>query len=397
MSISLFNTIPTDTGFAPLPPWWGPFFAVEYRDYKSLPGTAYLAPAHRSFTASGLPPGLSISGGSGEVSGTVSQLFDVKLLADAISAYKSDSPTISPAGYLVSSGSVTPSSYKLGEAKDFIVSFNVTITGIWDMPVGSGTVPVPITGSFVIKVRGSWEAICADYKLLTLEQQIDLGKKEETMPEDVPPQTQTPVEPQLAPLPANGLSASYGDGQISLSWMAAERATNYTLYYRAGSSVVTAGDSSISAGGGTSFTHTGLSNGTKYCYRISSENEHGSNILNGLACEIPKPTPAPPVITATNSGDDGDMDMDIQISVGVWEESLTLVWKIGSEPSAEDNPEVFSVPRDDDWATTETSISVTFTGNPGEKWYFGAFASNNSGNSPLSIVSVTLPDEEATV
>lgn len=167
MGIALPNVVPiTINDVGTLAPFWGPFQSIELHEYTSPAGAMYLAPAHRAFEiVSGSPPGLSISAGDGVVSGTIESCTSSEALIDAITDFPDDK--VSLASYITESCTVEPSDYLLGDVVEIIYEFaTVVITGIWDMPVGSGTVPIPVTKTFTIKILKSftndaeaWEAI----------------------------------------------------------------------------------------------------------------------------------------------------------------------------------------------------------------------------------------------
>jgi hypothetical protein len=82
--------------------------------------------------------------------------------------------------------------------------------------------------------------------------------------------------PNGAPSAPTGLSATGGNGQITLAWTAGSGATSYDLYrsaesgYQSDTPVVTG----ITA---TNYTDTGLNNGTTYYYRVAGVNASGQS------------------------------------------------------------------------------------------------------------------------
>src|SRR5271168_579111 len=95
----------------------------------------------------------------------------------------------------------------------------------------------------------------------------------------------TPVLP--APAAPTGLSAAAGSVQVSLSWTASATATSYHVKRSASSGAET----QIAAPASTSYTDTGLSNGTKYYYEVSAVNSGGES---GNSPEV-SATPVAPV------------------------------------------------------------------------------------------------------
>src|SRR5262249_59580641 len=69
-----------------------------------------------------------------------------------------------------------------------------------------------------------------------------------------------------APAAPTGLSASPGDAKVTLSWNAAGGASSYKVYR-----ATTSGSEVLLTSGvtGTTYTDTGLTNGTAYYYKVS--------------------------------------------------------------------------------------------------------------------------------
>ena len=88
-------------------------------------------------------------------------------------------------------------------------------------------------------------------------------------------------------VPANptGLSATTGNGQVALSWAAASGASSFNLYRG-----TTSGGEILLASGisGTSYTDTGLTNGTTYYYEIAAVNYAGPSDLSNQVSATPQ-------------------------------------------------------------------------------------------------------------
>lgn len=114
------------------------------------------------------------------------------------------------------------------------------------------------------------------------------------------PSSQISVTPAgvSAPPAPTGVSATPGNGQITVAWSPVSGATSYRLYR----STISGGQGSTPWRTGltqTSFIDTGLSNGTSYFYRVSAVGAAGES---PLSIEVQaKPTP-PPTGTVTASG-----------------------------------------------------------------------------------------------
>jgi aryl-phospho-beta-D-glucosidase BglC (GH1 family) len=96
-----------------------------------------------------------------------------------------------------------------------------------------------------------------------------------------------PSPPNGAPYAVTGLVATGGTGQVTLSWNAVAGATSYSLYRttKSGSEPATASVTGIT---GTSYTDTGLNDGTTYYYRVVAVNGSGAS---GFSTEAHAATP----------------------------------------------------------------------------------------------------------
>jgi len=106
------------------------------------------------------------------------------------------------------------------------------------------------------------------------------------------------VPPPLPPTTPTGLSATVTFGQVNLTWAASSSATSYNI----GRSLTSSGPYTIIANtSGTSYTDTGLSNGTTYYYVVSAV---GAGGVSGISAEliVTLPTLLPPTgLSATTN------------------------------------------------------------------------------------------------
>jgi len=88
------------------------------------------------------------------------------------------------------------------------------------------------------------------------------------------------------PAAPTGLTATGGNAQISLAWNASSGATSYNVYRgtTAGGENTTAIATGITA---TSYTNTGLANGTAYFYKVAAVNSAGTSGLSNEAGATP--------------------------------------------------------------------------------------------------------------
>jgi endoglucanase len=101
----------------------------------------------------------------------------------------------------------------------------------------------------------------------------------------------TPAGPPPAP---TGLTATPGNGQVALSWSASSGATAYTVKR---STVSGSGYANVVTQAGTSYTNTGLTNGTTYFFVVSAANANGSSANSAQVSATPAPPSAPPTPT----------------------------------------------------------------------------------------------------
>jgi fibronectin type 3 domain-containing protein len=92
-----------------------------------------------------------------------------------------------------------------------------------------------------------------------------------------------PSNPSAPPVPT-GLTATAGNAQVALSWNASSGATAYDVKR---STVSGTGYATISSPTGTSYTNTGLTNGTTYYYVVAAKNANGSSANSGQVSGTP--------------------------------------------------------------------------------------------------------------
>jgi fibronectin type 3 domain-containing protein len=108
----------------------------------------------------------------------------------------------------------------------------------------------------------------------------------------------TPQHSAIAPVPT-GVTATPGNGQVALSWNASPTATSYNVYRStsSGGEGATPYQTGVTS---TSFTDTGLTNGTTYYYQITAVNAAGESPKSSEVSATPlSGPPAPTNLTAT--------------------------------------------------------------------------------------------------
>lgn len=89
-----------------------------------------------------------------------------------------------------------------------------------------------------------------------------------------------------APVAPAGLSATAGNAQAGLNWTASSGATSYNVYRGTTSNGQSA--TPIATGiAGTSYTNTGLTNGTTYYYKVAAVNASGTSAFSNEASATP--------------------------------------------------------------------------------------------------------------
>ena len=179
----------------------------------------------------------------------------------------------------------------------------------------------------------------------------------------------TPAPPTPPGAPA-GLTATAGDGQVTLAWSATSGATSYTVKR----APATGGPyATIQAGVTTpGFTDVGLTNGTPYFYVVTASNAVGESAPSGevqATPAVPPPPPAPTGVTASP----GNQQIVIGWAATAGATSYTV--KRGAAPGG---------PYDDVQAgITGTSFTAGGLVN-GTTYYFVVTASNGGGEGPAS-------------
>ena len=101
------------------------------------------------------------------------------------------------------------------------------------------------------------------------------------------------------PAAPTGLTATAGNAQVSLSWSAS---TGATLYYVKRATTSGGPYAQISSPAVTTYTDTGLSNGTKYFYVVSAYNSVGQSANSAEASATPTAPPTAPVNLVATAG-----------------------------------------------------------------------------------------------
>ncbi len=163
-------------------------------------------------------------------------------------------------------------------------------------------------------------------------------------------------------------SAVPGDGQVSLSWNAIEGALGgYIIRYGKQSGVY--GDLRINAGGTTTYTVTGLTNGTTYYFIVETDTNTGLVTSNEVSATPAAPPPPAPVL---NSAVPGNSQVDLSWGVVTGATGYKVYRGTASG--------VYGTPTD---VGSVTNYTVTGLTN-GTKYYFAVTAYSANGESSRS-------------
>jgi len=199
--------------------------------------------------------------------------------------------------------------------------------------------------------------------------------------------TEVSATPKAVTIPATptGLTATAGDAQVVLSWSASTGATSYNLYRSTtaggeGTAPVVTGITS------TSYTNTGLTNGTTYYFKVAAVNSAGVSTLSSEVSATPKSgttVPATPTGLTATAGD-AQVALSWGASSGATSYNLYRSTTVGGEGST---PVVTGI--------TGTSYINTGLTN-GTTYYFKVAAVNSAGVSALSSEVSATPKSQGT-
>lgn len=166
-------------------------------------------------------------------------------------------------------------------------------------------------------------------------------------------------QPALPPATPTGLIAAPGDAAVALSWDANTESNlrGYNVYWGVESD--TPNETAFVAAPNTTFTVTGLTNGTPYAFAIDAENTSGQKsqrtapVTATPTGEIDPGPDDPPTVTATNPADGMT---DVAINQGVSVTFSKPMNRAATEAAFSAAPEIACA---FNWNFTSTSMSCT--------------------------------------
>ena len=96
----------------------------------------------------------------------------------------------------------------------------------------------------------------------------------------------TPSASGVPPAAPSGVTASPGNGQVTVHWNVVPGATSYNLYWSTSSGVTPANGTRI-AGVASPYVQTGLTNGSAYYYVVTAVNSYGEGLPSAQASATP--------------------------------------------------------------------------------------------------------------
>jgi fibronectin type 3 domain-containing protein len=178
-----------------------------------------------------------------------------------------------------------------------------------------------------------------------------------------------------APAAPTGLTATAGDTQVSLSWSASSGATSYDVLRSTDGVNYNQIAAAISS---TSYTDTGLTNGTQYCYEVEAVNSIGTSGPSSSACATPNPQPPPAPTNLTATAGNAQVSLAWSASSGAISYNVYRSTTSGGPYSS--------------IATGDTGTSYTDTAVAnGTTYYYVVTAVNSAGESGYSNQATATP------
>ena len=275
---------------------------------------------------------------------------------------------------------------------------NTQVTVSWSAPISDGG--SPITGYTVyrrIGTTGSFSFLATTSGSVTTYTDTNLTNgtaywyqvSATNIVGEGPQSTPATATPAAVPGSPTGLAATGSPGQVALSWTAPTDSggspiTGYKIFRT--TTAGSYGPTPIATVTGTSYTNTGLTNGTTYYYIVKATNSIGDSPASNEASATPnvvvsKPS-APTSVTATPGNGQVVVNWAAPASNGGGAISSYTVYRSLSSSSG------YAVVG----TTTGSATSFTNTGlTNGTTYFYEVSASNSAGEGPLSSFASATP------
>jgi len=182
---------------------------------------------------------------------------------------------------------------------------------------------------------------------------------------------------QVTPDPPSGVTASPGNGSVTLNWTAPPGATGYKVLRGTSPGM----ESSVPVGTttrATSYTDTGLTNGTTYYYKVIATSAAGDGAPSSEVNATPQPpAPAAPAGVSAKAGD-GNVTVSWTASPGATSYKVLRGTATHGESST-------PLPAQSGTSYTDTGLTN------GTTYYYEVIATNGGGDSPRSVEASATP------
>ncbi len=200
-----------------------------------------------------------------------------------------------------------------------------------------------------------------------------------------PASPQVSATPLAAPSAPTGVSAAVGDGHVVVSWSppvsdGGAAVSGYDVFRAASAGVL---GSVIASVPGTSFTDTGLSNGSTYYYAVVARNAVGAGAASAQVTGSPSTVPSTPTGLSANAGP-GRVGLSWTPPADTGGRAVTGYDVYRSTTTGSRGNAVAT-------AVTGTTFTDTTTTN-GTTYYYSVAATNSNGEGALSAQVRATPD-----
>ena len=143
-----------------------------------------------------------------------------------------------------------------------------------------------------------------------------------------PPSTEvsaTPTTAATVPAAPTGVTATAGDGQVTISWPAVSGASSYNIYW-ATTTGVTPATGTLIANATSPYVQTGLTNGTTYYYAVTAVNSAGESNPSSEVSATPASAAVLPIAPAGVTATPGAGQVTISWAAVTGASSYNIYW-----------------------------------------------------------------------